>query len=78
MPAACSSDAGGANCRAIALSHHGLLSAFPLPTSVVSIAWGLVAHPAPREMLPCSSVWTHGQKHHYPIATHHHYQSPGK
>lgn len=30
MPAACSSDAGGANCRAIALSHHGLLSAFPL------------------------------------------------
>lgn len=43
----------GTVCRAIACSHHSLLSAFLLPTSVISIAWGLASHPAQHELLPC-------------------------
>lgn len=45
------------------------------PTSLISIAWVLVTHLVPCEMLSYSSV---REEHHYLVATHHHYQSPGR
>lgn len=78
LPASAVMERTVCHCLLAPSSHHSLLSAFPLPTSVISIARGLASHSAQHERLPCSSVQSCRQEHHYPIVTHHHYQSPGK